>query len=210
MLLPNQQCVGGPSLIICKNLCGYVCWVTSALLRHDVRVVPLMMRGSGFVYVCAVCEEGVMPRRSSSLCTRCGSVYEGSVCECGKGKAWAHHNRVAWRKGEGEVSSSSRAGSGNGSGSRADGRIGGRTGSTTASRKLRLEVFERQGGICAGWGERRGACDRLATEDDHIVPRVFGGADLIDNHQGLCSECHAVKSAEERAALRRGVWITRL
>lgn len=37
----------------------------------------------------------------------------------------------------------------------------------------------------------------LATELDHIVPLWKGGADAPHNRQGLCSPCHAAKTAEE-------------
>ena len=37
----------------------------------------------------------------------------------------------------------------------------------------------------------------LATVRDHIVPLADGGADSMANSQGLCSECHAVKTRAE-------------
>ena len=38
----------------------------------------------------------------------------------------------------------------------------------------------------------------LATIYDHIVPLDFGGTNDGANMQGLCRECHDIKSAEER------------
>jgi 5-methylcytosine-specific restriction protein A len=37
----------------------------------------------------------------------------------------------------------------------------------------------------------------LATEVDHITALVNGGKDTQDNRQGLCKECHAVKTAAD-------------
>jgi 5-methylcytosine-specific restriction protein A len=34
----------------------------------------------------------------------------------------------------------------------------------------------------------------LATEVDHIVALVNGGADMDSNRQGLCKDCHADKT----------------
>jgi 5-methylcytosine-specific restriction protein A len=39
---------------------------------------------------------------------------------------------------------------------------------------------------------------RLATQRDHIVPLFEGGADDDSNTQGLCDDCHDVKSQAER------------
>jgi 5-methylcytosine-specific restriction protein A len=38
----------------------------------------------------------------------------------------------------------------------------------------------------------------LATQRDHIVPLEEGGADDESNEQGLCLECHDIKSKAER------------
>lgn len=37
----------------------------------------------------------------------------------------------------------------------------------------------------------------MAVELDHIVPLFKGGADDDSNLQGLCSPCHAAKTAED-------------
>ena len=37
----------------------------------------------------------------------------------------------------------------------------------------------------------------IATEVDHVVPLVQGGADDESNLQGLCSPCHKAKTALE-------------
>lgn len=46
---------------------------------------------------------------------------------------------------------------------------------------------------------------QLATQRDHIVPLAEGGQDIESNTQGLCKECHDLKSQEEarRGARRR-------
>lgn len=38
-----------------------------------------------------------------------------------------------------------------------------------------------------------------ATELDHIVPLFKGGKDIRANKQGLCTPCHAEKTAEDMA-----------
>ena len=39
---------------------------------------------------------------------------------------------------------------------------------------------------------------RLATQRDHIVSLEEGGADDDGNTQGLCQDCHDIKSKAER------------
>lgn len=41
--------------------------------------------------------------------------------------------------------------------------------------------------------EKRGLI-RAATQLDHIVALTNGGADVEENRQGLCDDCHAVKT----------------
>jgi 5-methylcytosine-specific restriction protein A len=36
-----------------------------------------------------------------------------------------------------------------------------------------------------------------ATEVDHIVALVNGGEDIEENRQGLCRECHRIKTAAD-------------
>jgi 5-methylcytosine-specific restriction protein A len=43
-------------------------------------------------------------------------------------------------------------------------------------------------------------CQGIATEVDHKVPLHLGGIDAEPNLQGLCHDCHAVKTAAEQAA----------
>ncbi len=38
---------------------------------------------------------------------------------------------------------------------------------------------------------------RAATDLDHRVPLFKGGPDTAQNRQGLCAECHKVKTAED-------------
>jgi len=38
---------------------------------------------------------------------------------------------------------------------------------------------------------------RAWTQLDHIVPIEDGGADSDDNRQGLCDECHDLKTAQD-------------
>jgi 5-methylcytosine-specific restriction protein A len=51
----------------------------------------------------------------------------------------------------------------------------------------------------------------IATELDHIIALTNGGTDADDNRQGLCSECHAAKTArdmgyKERLAISADGW----
>lgn len=41
---------------------------------------------------------------------------------------------------------------------------------------------------------------RLATDLDHIDALINGGTDTPGNRQGLCSECHKAKTAEDLRA----------
>ncbi len=43
----------------------------------------------------------------------------------------------------------------------------------------------------------------LAKVRDHIIPLAEGGQDVQDNTQGLCDECHDVKSKDEAVRGRR-------
>lgn len=78
-----------------------------------------------------------------------------------------------------------------------------RRGSTRASRRLRRQVLAEQP-ICAGYPPGT-ECDKLAVEDDHIVPwaqrRQHGMTDRQwddrDNHQGLCAPHHREKTKHE-------------
>ena len=38
---------------------------------------------------------------------------------------------------------------------------------------------------------------RMAAELDHVVPLFKGGADDNDNRQGLCRDCHAIKTRDD-------------
>lgn len=44
---------------------------------------------------------------------------------------------------------------------------------------------------------------RLATELDHVVPLFKGGDDDDSNRQGLCRDCHTVKTAKDRGWVQR-------
>lgn len=64
---------------------------------------------------------------------------------------------------------------------------------------MRAALFARSP-FCAEC-ERQGLT-RLATQRDHIVPLAEGGADDETNEQGLCDDCHEVKSRGEAVAGR--------
>ena len=60
------------------------------------------------------------------------------------------------------------------------------TGSTSAWRKIRQTVINRDG-CCQMCGSE----ERLSV--DHIVPRTLGGDDNLSNLQCLCSSCNSSK-----------------
>jgi len=64
---------------------------------------------------------------------------------------------------------------------------------------MRAELFS-SNPLCVDC-QRQGRV-KLATQRDHITPLAEGGADDPDNTQGLCDDCHAIKSKAESA---RGV-----
>lgn len=68
---------------------------------------------------------------------------------------------------------------------------------------LRADLFEREP-LCAEC--RRQGRVTLATQRDHIVSLEEGGTEDPENIQGLCHDCHDVKSKAERArGLRRSM-----
>ena len=46
----------------------------------------------------------------------------------------------------------------------------------------------------------------LSTIADHIVPLHDGGGWALENGQGLCGRCHAVKTARETMSRGQGVY----
>jgi 5-methylcytosine-specific restriction protein A len=65
---------------------------------------------------------------------------------------------------------------------------------------MRADLFSRNP-LCAEC-ERQGRVT-LATQRDHIIPLAEGGKDDETNEQGLCHECHEVKSLAEAQRGRR-------
>ena len=61
-------------------------------------------------------------------------------------------------------------------------------------RKLRHEVFKRDGYRCRECGASK---DETSLEIDHIVPVAKGGTNDIDNLQTLCRECNRMKHTDE-------------
>lgn len=51
---------------------------------------------------------------------------------------------------------------------------------------------------CMGIGRAR-----LATQLDHVIALVNGGADADINRQGLCDECHTDKTADDMGYRRK-------
>jgi 5-methylcytosine-specific restriction endonuclease McrA len=64
---------------------------------------------------------------------------------------------------------------------------------TALSRKLRFEVFHRDGYRCQACG--RGSQENVQLRVDHIIPVDWGGKTELDNLQTLCEECNSGKKA---------------
>ena len=112
-----------------------------------------------------------MPGRPLRLCTYpgCGESCAGKVVRCEK------HQPKKWEKhGQG---------------------VKRMTGD--GLRKARRLLFQANP-LCVHCQQKSPPQVRLATERDHIVPLEEGGQDVPENTQGLCAECHAVKSLAER------------
>ena len=56
-----------------------------------------------------------------------------------------------------------------------------------------VQLREKQGGVCASCGD---VADSF--EVDHILPRILGGSDELDNMQLICKECHSAKTTFEQ------------
>jgi len=112
-------------------------------------------------------------RKRSKVCSvpGCGEILNGSSSKC------SPHRRTANRERD-----------------KRTGRIRGARWSALRTRVLREQPFCNDGRICGG----------LATsvEVDHITPLAFGGHPTSrDNLQGICRECHDVKTREEQRQL---------
>lgn len=74
------------------------------------------------------------------------------------------------------------------------GKLDTRYGRQPIPRKLRHEVFKRDGYRCRECGASK---DETSLEIDHIVPVARGGTNDIDNLQTLCRECNRMKHTDE-------------
>ena len=72
--------------------------------------------------------------------------------------------------------------------------LGARYGRQPIPRKLRHQVFKRDGYRCRECGASK---DETSLEIDHIVPVARGGTNNIDNLQTLCRECNRMKHTDE-------------
>lgn len=115
-----------------------------------------------------------MPTSTPRQCNRCGRVVpSGERCACSP--AWSQRSTASAR----------------------------RNGSTRRSRRQRAAMLADQP-MCARrgnewwWPGPRVPCSELATIDDHVQALALGG-DPHDpaNRQGLCADCHEVKTKAE-------------
>lgn len=72
-------------------------------------------------------------------------------------------------------------------------------------RRLRQIVLARDPVCRDPFGVHRAAGEVVpATDVDHIVPRSAGGADTLENLQGLCHACHSRKTAQDDGGFGNG------
>lgn len=78
----------------------------------------------------------------------------------------------------------------------------GKTDDTAIPPRVKLRVFDRQGGFCAECGRKLGiAGERI--DYDHKVALINGGANAESNIQALCPWCHTPKTAQDVATKSR-------
>ena len=66
------------------------------------------------------------------------------------------------------------------------------------SAKARQAILDRQGPSCAVQG-----CARPWIEADHVLPLALGGADILENLEGLCKACHVIKTRADVKAIAK-------
>ena len=71
-------------------------------------------------------------------------------------------------------------------------------------RKIRGRKLQSERARLFAWQPLCAECERqgrvrIATVRDHIIPLAEGGEDTAANSQGLCDECHKIKTAAEAA-----------
>lgn len=65
-------------------------------------------------------------------------------------------------------------------------------------KKLRAACLKRDPVCChrdPATGQQ--TCDRPSRHADHVVPKSAGGADVLENLQGMCHRHHSQKTARE-------------
>jgi len=65
------------------------------------------------------------------------------------------------------------------------------------------KILQRQKGLCAGKDCKKIHNGKripinIRNNFDHIIPLKLGGKDNISNMQGLCANCHQLKTREDR------------
>ncbi len=72
----------------------------------------------------------------------------------------------------------------------------GRSDNTAVPPRVRLRVFERDGGICqCGCGRKISVGDKWQT--DHMIALINGGENRESNLRSLLDKCHAVKTGAD-------------
>lgn len=75
-----------------------------------------------------------------------------------------------------------------------------RSGSNWEWQKIKGMVHERDGYMCVLCG--RSEDDGITLHCDHILRKVDGGLDTMENLQSLCNVCHKTKTRVENSTRR--------
>jgi hypothetical protein len=73
----------------------------------------------------------------------------------------------------------------------------------TSSQRIREAVYAQADGRCLSCGARLEAVGPRALHVDHVVPRIKGGIDHLDNYQALCRTCNLAKGSRSVDYRRR-------
>jgi len=71
-----------------------------------------------------------------------------------------------------------------------------------ASKKIRFDVFKRDGFTCQYCGRTPPA---VVLELDHVIPKIKGGPDRIDNYITACFDCNRGKGKHKLDSIPPGV-----
>jgi 5-methylcytosine-specific restriction endonuclease McrA len=77
------------------------------------------------------------------------------------------------------------------------------------SAKTKREAYALRGGVCQGLVEIKTTCGRPIQEYDHIMRCEIKPDNSLENCRPLCKVCHAIKTAMDAKAAKKGRHIRR-